>query len=475
MAAETDLNFDGWTVSRVSGEMERAGRSSRLPQQPLRVLIELYDHAGEIVARERLVKALWPQGVVDFDNGLNVAMRKLRVALDDVGDTPKYIETLPRVGYRFVAMTREPTDASPPAESASRQQGFFRRTGLVLTAALAVTVAGVALYHFVGRPRAPTARHMPSARAHELYVEGMHERSRRDIDATQLAIAKLEEAIREDPEYADAWAGYSRALSNAVVRQRVTPAEGLPKALAAARRALELDATTTDAYVTLIHLSLDFDKDFAGAKRVLDQAMQVTTPNAGLWHYSAMWNAQQGRIEAGLAAMRRARAAEPMTLLLSSTYGLILFNARRYDDVINVLTPIVAANPGFDAGRSTLARALTATGRLDEALAQLQARRDLAPWQGDLGVLYAKMGRRDDALREIARLEDLARRGFGEAYEMATIYTTLGDLDKGCELLARSLTDKSFLVNWMRLDPRMDPLRGRKCFADVEARLYGPP
>src|SRR5688572_32907285 len=92
MAAETDLQFDGWTVNRVSGEMAREGRGARLPQQPLRILVELFDHAGEIVTREQLVKVLWPAGIVDFDNGLNVAMRKLRVALDDVGDVPRYIE-----------------------------------------------------------------------------------------------------------------------------------------------------------------------------------------------------------------------------------------------------------------------------------------------------------------------------------------------------------------------------------------------
>ena len=96
------LQFDGWTVDRVSGEASRDGHRTRLPQQPLRILIELTDRAGEVVTREQLVKALWPQGVVDFDNGLNVAVRKLRVAIDDVGDTPRYVETLPRVGYRFI-------------------------------------------------------------------------------------------------------------------------------------------------------------------------------------------------------------------------------------------------------------------------------------------------------------------------------------------------------------------------------------
>jgi DNA-binding winged helix-turn-helix (wHTH) protein/Tfp pilus assembly protein PilF len=468
------LQFDGWTVDRVSGEISRDGRITRLPQQPLRILLELADHAGAVVTRDQLVKALWPAGVVDFDNGLNVAMRKLRVALDDTGDAPKYIETLPKVGYRFIGRI----GAAQPAPSAASEQPASPRArrrwplaaGLA-AAALAVSVAAIWLRH--PDRNAAAARHLPSARAQELYVEGMHERSRRDIDATAAALAKLEAAIKEDPQYAEAWAGYGRTLSAAVVRQRTTPAEGLPKARAAAERALALDPTVTDAYVTLLHIHMDFDKDFAAAAHDLEKARQLAPPSASLWHYSAMWNAQQGRVEAGLADMRRARALEPMTLLLSSNYALILFNARRHDEAIELLAPMVQANPGFDTGRSVLARALAATGRFNEALEQLQERKDIGAWQGDLGVLYARLGRRDDALREIARLEALESRGFGESYELATIYTTLGDLDKGCELLGRALTDRSFLVNWMRLDPRMDPLRGRQCFADVEAKLYG--
>ncbi len=406
------LHFDGWTVDRVSGELSRDGRTSRLPQQPLRILLELADHAGKVVTRDQLVKTLWPAGVVDYDNGLNVAMRKLRVALDDTGDTPKYIETLPKVGYRFIGKigAAQPVPPVSPAQPATRWAS--RRWPLAVglaTTALAVLVAAIWL-----RPpdrNAAAARHVPSARAQELYVQGMHERSRRDIDATDYALAKLEAATKEDPQYAEAWAGYSRTLTGTVVRQRTTPAVGLPKARAAAERALALDATATDAYVTLLHIHLDFDKDFAAAARDLEKARQLAPANASLWHYSAMWNAQQGRVEAGLTDMRRARALEPMTLLLSSNYALILFNARRYDEAIELLTPIVEANPGFDTGRSVLARALAATGKLEAALAQLQARKDVGAWQGDLGVLYAKMGRRDDALREIARLDRAAGAG----------------------------------------------------------------
>src|SRR4030095_2061105 len=98
----------------------RDGRTARLPQQLLRILIELFDRAGEIVTREQLVKALWPQGGVDCDNGLNVAMRKLRVALDDVGDVPRYIETLPKVGYRFIGKAESAAALDPGVRSLPR-------------------------------------------------------------------------------------------------------------------------------------------------------------------------------------------------------------------------------------------------------------------------------------------------------------------------------------------------------------------
>ena len=84
----------------------------------------------------------------------------------------------------------------------------------------------------------------------------------------------------------------------------------------------------------------------------------------------------------------------------------------------------------------------------------------------------AKLGRRADALREIERLDERARLGFAEAYEQAQIHATLGEIDQACAALARAVTDHSLLVNWMRLEPRLDPLRGSQCYVDAERKLY---
>ncbi|MBC8028188.1 MAG: winged helix-turn-helix domain-containing protein [Steroidobacteraceae bacterium] len=483
MAAETHITFDGWSVNRVSGEMTRHGRASRLPQQPLRILIELYDHAGEIVSREQLVKALWPQGIVDFDNGLNVAVRKLRVALDDVADAPKYIETLPKVGYRFVV--KPGAIASVPANEPIT--GISRRARLTLGWGLLAAFVLVSVAWWGSRPdedgvtpasisggtaTLASAKHVPSVRAQELFLQGIHERSRRDVNATTTALAKFEAALREDPEYAEAWAAYGFTLTGSVMRQMTPPGEDVPKARAAAERAIALDPDLVEGYVLMSHVHMDHDKDFAAAGADLERARATRNLTGRFWHYSAMWNAQQGHVDAGLADMRRAREMEPMTLLFTSNHAFILLNARRNEETIELLRPIIEANPGFDQARGILARALMATGDLDGALAQLTARKEIGLLQADLALVYLKLGRRADALRELERVEANGRAGFGVAYDLATIYTGLGDLDRACEILPMALSDGSILVNWMRLDPRMDALRGRKCFADVEKRLY---
>jgi DNA-binding winged helix-turn-helix (wHTH) protein/TolB-like protein len=108
-------SFDGWVLRADIGELGKDGRKIRLQQRPLLVLDELLAHPGELVTREQLISRLWPKGVVDFDTGLNTAVSKLRVALNDVGDVPRYIETIPRKGYRFIGTLDPPADATTAA------------------------------------------------------------------------------------------------------------------------------------------------------------------------------------------------------------------------------------------------------------------------------------------------------------------------------------------------------------------------
>ena len=123
MSEGQTVRFDGWALHKDVGELAKGGRRIRLQDQALQVLDELLAHPGELVTREQLIARLWPKVVVDFDTGLNSAVRKLRIALGDVAETPRYIETVPRRGYRFIGTIDPPVmDAAstpPPPRSVS--------------------------------------------------------------------------------------------------------------------------------------------------------------------------------------------------------------------------------------------------------------------------------------------------------------------------------------------------------------------
>jgi TolB-like protein/DNA-binding winged helix-turn-helix (wHTH) protein/Flp pilus assembly protein TadD len=124
--SSSKLRFDGWILDPESGDLERDGARIRLQEQPVLVLRELIAHAGSVVPRERLIALLWPKGVVDFDTGLNTVVRKLRSALGDTSETPRYIETLPRRGYRFIGALDpgpEPTSGASAALRVSTPSG----------------------------------------------------------------------------------------------------------------------------------------------------------------------------------------------------------------------------------------------------------------------------------------------------------------------------------------------------------------
>ena len=123
------LCFASFEVDIVSGELRRQGLKIRLQDQPFRLLVLLLERAGDVVSREEVREKLWPADTyVDFDHSLNTAVRKLREALGDSAEAPRYVETLARRGYRFIAPVA-PRRTEQVAHSAGRR----RRRGTAVT------------------------------------------------------------------------------------------------------------------------------------------------------------------------------------------------------------------------------------------------------------------------------------------------------------------------------------------------------
>src|SRR6266852_9401280 len=114
------VRFDVFELDLRAGELRNGGIRIRLQEQPLQVLQALLEKPGEVVTREELQKRIWPADTfVDFDHGLHSAVQRLRDALSDNAETPRYVETLPRRGYRFIASVHHENGIVAKAESAS--------------------------------------------------------------------------------------------------------------------------------------------------------------------------------------------------------------------------------------------------------------------------------------------------------------------------------------------------------------------
>jgi DNA-binding winged helix-turn-helix (wHTH) protein/tetratricopeptide (TPR) repeat protein len=473
-----DIHFDGWVLRPSSGELLRDGNMQRLAQQPLRMLVELLAHPGEVVTRERLVQVLWPKGIVDFDNSLNAVVRKLRVALSDDSETPRYIETLPRIGYRFIGPISAAPDEAPAMAAASR-----RRRQTLAIAGLVAVVAGVVWWQ-AQRPQTfmgPVAQFGDSGgrntnqRAYELYLDGKFQRSRRDVNGGPAAIASFRAALREDPYFAEAWAALAETYTGAGITQAMPIDEATKQARTAALRAIELDPKLASGHAALAAIMLHYDFDYAGAEKELIAARAADDRYSRIWHTFGLLRGYQNRTDEAFRYFGRARELEPMTLLYTYSYGSLLYQTRRYEDAIDFVRPLLASQPRFDQARGVLIRALVETGDIKGALEQLPLRYAEVPMLSDAGLVYAHAGRREDALRELEQLQRRELEGYGMSYEIAIIHAALGQIEAACKALRHAPEDHSQTLGWLRLDPRIDPLRNEACYAEVAQRLFKEP
>ena len=468
----TEIRFDDWELRPGSGELLRDGRTQRLPQQPLRVLVELLEHPGQVVTRERLVQVLWPKGVVDFDNNLNSIVRKLRVALEDDSETPRYIETLPRIGYRFIGALQ----SRPPVP------GRRRARWVVVPLAVGVVLIASAVAWWQTHRASPsqTSTVAPSdnpgrttsQRAYQLYLDGKFHRSRRDVNGNPVAIERFQEALREDPYFADAWAALAETYIGTGTQQQMPLAAAMEQSRTAALRAIELDPKLAAGHSALGTVLMYYDFDYAGAEQQFIEARAADEHYARLWYGYGLLRAFQGRTDEALDYIGRAREVEPMTLLYTSGYANLLYYTGKYAEAIEYVRPVLASQPRFDQLRTVLIRALIETGDIKGALEQLPLRYSEMPMLSDDGLAYARAGRREDAVRQLERLERHQREGYGVSYEIAIVYAALGQRDEACAALRGALTDHSPTLNWLRLDPRMESLRTASCYLEVTRRLY---
>jgi TolB-like protein/DNA-binding winged helix-turn-helix (wHTH) protein len=624
------LRFDNFELDVRAGELRKRGVRLRLQGQPLQVLAVLLKRAGDVVTREELRAQIWTTDTfVDFDHSLHNAIARLREVLGDSAEAPRFIETLPRRGYRFIVPVTPVSGAvpqavplsvpSPQTSAAPATAGRTKTRAVLVLASLLLAVAGLAFWRLrANAPRASAAARMGSIAVlplenlsgdptQEYFVDGMTEqlitdlaqvgslrvisrtsamrykgtgkrlpeiaqelnvdaivegsvmrsgqrvrvtaqlvqastdqhlwaatydrdlgdvlrlqsevaqaiaehvraeltprqeaiyRSARPVNpeayeaylrgryylenqytmAGPLKMAKsyFEESVRKDPDFALGYSGLAIAyiFLASYGNGELSPDQAYRLAKEASQKALQLDDSNGEAHYALALLSLWFEWDFKTAEREFDDSIALA-PSYSCAHESrALFLASLGRRDEALEELAKIGQLDPgpgsMNVMSDAYYQL-----RDYPKLIEVSRQGVTSYPNEWINHRELGIGYEATGRREEAITEYQKAVQLSEGNLDatafLAHAYAEAGRRDEAEKILARLQQKSKTAHVSPYFMATIYAGLHDNDRAFAFLEKAYQEKSPDIAWhLKADVRLDNLHSDPRFQDLLRRV----
>lgn len=391
----------------------------RVPLEPqvyrtLAVLVENHQHLSR---KEWLLQQIWGDTHVE-EGGLTRNISVLRRVLG-----AGYIETISKRGYRFVGEVAEVSVGTKSPE------------------------------------------------AYQLYIKGRYQWNQRTEVGLKKATEYFEQAIERDPRYARAYSGLADSNTTLGYLSHLAPREVFPRANEAATRALRLDATLTEPHTSLAYVRLYYDWDWTGAEAEFRRALTLNPNYATAHHWYAVYLTAMGRFEEARAAIGRAQALDPTSLMINTDLGFVLYYSRQYDAAIQQLQMVTEMNADFALAHFWLGRAYQEKRRYDDAIAEFRRiEAALYGWpvvSAAIGHVHGVSGRTREALETLDGLERLRKERYVTPYGVALVHAGLGDKDEALAWLSRALVDRSHWLVWLKLDPRLDALRSDRRYADL--------
>ena len=313
--------------------------------------------------------------------------------------------------------------------------------------------------------------------AYEAYLRGRHDlnaaTSKADLEDS---ITNFRSALGKDPQFALAYSGMALSYL-AQADFYLAPHEVMPKAEEAARKALELDDGLSEAHDALGYVELIYRWDWPAAQQHLQRAIQLNPGNALAQDHYANYLSALGHHAEAFATSERARALDPLSLLIQANNGMYFFLGREYDRAIEVERKALELDAKCYTCRTYLAIALVQSRRLPEALKE--ARLVRLPEANPLDVAtattaIAAAGQRAEAEASLRRLLQLGKQRWVCPYELGTTYLALGDREQALHSLENAYEAHSICMTWAKDDPRLDPLRSEPRFQAILQRMSFP-
>jgi len=310
--------------------------------------------------------------------------------------------------------------------------------------------------------------------AYQLYLKGRYQWNKRTEESLKRGIAHFEEAIESDPSFAGAYAGLADSYLTLATNIPLPPREAMPKAKAAASRALEIDGALAEAWASLAAVKWWYEWDWDGAEAAYRSAIKLN-PNYATAHDGyAMLLCARGRFDASLEQVRKAVELDPLSRIIAVHAGWPFYFARDYESAIARFEKALELDDKFIPAQAWRAMALGQQHRHEESVAAFQRALEserIPILLAMLGHTRAIAGQRAEAEMILSMLAEQARTRYISPYDIAVIYAGLGDRAAALAKLQEAYEDRSAWMVFIGVDPRLDALREEPEFAALAARL----
>lgn len=318
-------------------------------------------------------------------------------------------------------------------------------------------------------------RHTQDFEAYQMYLRGRYYWNQRSQEDLQRGIAYFEQATERDPTNALACAGLADSYFVRAISGALPTAEAMPKAKAAALKALELDDTLAEAHTSLAQITANYEWNWDKAESEYKKAIELNPNYSTGHHYYATFLMGMGRHQEALEEMRRAQELDPLSPAIATFIAKANYYAGQNDEAIGQYHKVLKSDPSFPMARSFLIHSLEQAGRFEEAVAQAKieaAQAGRSQEQAEaLDRAYRAKGATGYWREVLLQVEHGKDQGAGSDLDIAAIYARLGDRDRAFELLERAFTERNMWLMNLKVDPRFDSVRSDRRFESLLHRI----